>query len=43
VRLSIDNQARVFLYARRNIKAGETLYYDYNAGGLNEYPTLGFV
>lgn len=31
------------LYADRNIKKGELLYYDYNAGGFNEYPTEDFV
>lgn len=41
--MSIDNHARVLLYAKKNIKKGDILYYDYNAGGFAEYPTHYFV
>ena len=27
----------------KKIKKGELLYYDYNAGGFDEYPTENFV
>jgi hypothetical protein len=33
---------RVVFFAKRNIKAEETLYVDYNAGGFYEYPTEHF-
>ena len=42
IRVAINNQARVLLIAKRNIEANEILYYDYNAGGLDEYPTDSF-
>ena len=38
----IDNQIHIILYARRGIEKGETLYYDYNNGGLDEYQTSHF-
>jgi len=43
VRFNIEGRARVFLYAARAIKSGEILYYDYNEGGFDEYPTDDFV
>lgn len=43
IRYNIDGHARVLLFAKRNIKAGDMLYYDYNAGGFGEYPTENFV
>ena len=39
----ILGHARIFLYAIKNIKEGDTLFYDYNAGGFDEYPTNEFV
>lgn len=39
IRFDVDGEARVILYAYRNIKAGELLYYDYNEGGDNAYDT----
>ena len=41
--MNIESQARVFLYAIKNIKQDEVLYYDYNAGGFNDYPTENFI
>ena len=43
LRLSIDGKVHILLIARRNIKKGEILYYDYNAGGYNQYPTQDFI
>jgi len=43
VRFNVEGRARVFLYAARTIKQGEVLYYDYNEGGFDEYPTEDFV
>ncbi|KAL4505289.1 hypothetical protein ABPG72_016356 [Tetrahymena utriculariae] len=43
VRFNINGESRVILYAKKNIKKGELLYYDYNAGGFGEYPTQNFV
>ncbi len=43
IRLSIDGSVHILLIAKRNIKKGEILYYDYNAGGYNSYPTQNFV
>ena len=38
----IGNQIHIILYARRGIQKGETLYYDYNNGGFDEYETSHF-
>ena len=43
LRMSIDGTVHILLIAKRNIKKGEILYYDYNAGGYNQYPTQNFV
>ena len=43
MRFDIDGHSRVVLFAKRKIKAGEILYYDYNAGGFDEYPTENFI
>ena len=43
LRMSIDGTVHILLIAKRNIKKGEILYYDYNAGGYNQYPTYDFV
>lgn len=43
IRFSVEGQARVLLYAYKTIQKGEVLYYDYNAGGFDEYPTENFV
>ena len=42
-RYDIDGKIHILLYASRNIKKNETLYYDYNAGGYNAYPTQYFI
>lgn len=42
VKVNIDGQAHILLYASRYIKQGDVLYYDYNRGGY-EYPTENFV
>lgn len=36
-------QSRVVLYAFKRICKGEILYYDYNEGGFDNYPTEDFV
>lgn len=41
-KVNIDGKVRILLYASRNIRKGETLYYDYNRGGY-DYPTNHFV
>jgi hypothetical protein len=43
MRFNIDGEVHILLYAIRNIKKNETLYYDYNAGGYDAYPTENFV
>ncbi|CAD8095201.1 unnamed protein product [Paramecium primaurelia] len=41
-RYNVEGQSRVILYACRDIKSGEILYYDYNEGGF-KYNTNYFV
>lgn len=43
VRLNIQEQPRVLLYAKKNIECGESLLYDYNAGGKELFPTDDFL
>jgi hypothetical protein len=43
VRLRIDGKPRVLLFAKRNILKGESLQYDYNAGGKELFPTDSFI
>lgn len=43
IRYDIDGQVHVLLYAAKNIKKNDTLYYDYNAGGHEGYPTEQFI
>lgn len=43
VRFDVDGQVHVLLYALRQIKKNEILYYDYNAGGFDNYPTKDFI
>ncbi len=42
-RVDIDGSVHILLLASKRIKKGEILYYDYNAGGYNSYPTQNFV
>ena len=42
-RYDIDGKVHILLYASSKIKKGKTLYYDYNAGGYNAYPTEYFI
>lgn len=42
-RVVIDGQARVVLYATKDIPAGAQLYYDYNALDKDGFPTENFV
>ena len=42
IKYDIEGSIHILLYSSRNIKSGEILYYDYNAGGLNEYDTSNF-
>ncbi|CAD8208577.1 unnamed protein product [Paramecium octaurelia] len=41
-RFNVEGESRVILYACRDIRTGEVLYYDYNEGGFN-YNTRFFV
>lgn len=43
LRYNIDGTVHILLLALRNIKRGKILYYDYNAGGYDEYPTEHFI
>jgi hypothetical protein len=43
IKVKIDGSLHILLYTTRNIHPGETLYYDYNEGGLNEKDTSNFV
>jgi hypothetical protein len=43
IRFNINGQAHVLLYASKTIKKNDILYYDYNAGGLDGYPTENFI
>jgi hypothetical protein len=42
-RYDIDGKIHILLYASKNIKKNDTLYYDYNAGGYKAYPTEYFI
>jgi SET domain-containing protein len=42
VRYNILGEPKILLYARRFIKIGESLLYDYNAA-LDKYPTDEFI
>ena len=39
MRVEVDNKVRVVIYTLKCIKKGELLYYDYNAGGDDNYDT----
>ena len=39
----MEGKATVIIYANRNIKKGEMLFYDYNEAGFNTYPTDNFI
>jgi hypothetical protein len=43
IRYNINGHIRVILYANKHIKQGAVLYYDYNQGGLAQYPTHEFI
>jgi hypothetical protein len=43
IRYDIDGEVHVLLYAAKNIKKNDILYYDYNAGGFEGYPTDSFI
>jgi hypothetical protein len=43
IKFNLDGSIHVVLYTIRNIHPGEILYYDYNAGPLNEKDTSDFV
>ena len=42
IRVNIEGSIHVLLLASRKINKGEILYYDYNAGGYNNYNTSNF-
>ena len=42
LRVDINGLVHVLLLAKRKIKKGEILYYNYNAGGFNNYNTTYF-
>jgi hypothetical protein len=39
IRMLAKGKLGIFLYTTRKVKKGESLAYDYNAGGLNAYST----
>lgn len=41
--IRLDNERKILLIAEKDIKPGDTLYYDYNAGNNGSYPTEHFV
>lgn len=43
MKFKYKGRARVLFFAKKNIRAGETLYINYNAGGFVEYPTEHFT
>ena len=43
IRLSIGGRPTVLLFTRRKVLKGESLAYDYNAGGLDKFPTGDFL
>jgi hypothetical protein len=43
IKYDIDGKVHILLYSFKLIKKNETLYYDYNAGGNQGYPTSHFV
>ena len=42
-RYDVDGKVIVLLYASKTIKKLDILYYDYNAGGSECYPTKNFI
>ena len=43
LRFMFEGRVRLLFFAKRDIKAGETLYINYNGGAFQEYPTEHFV
>ena len=43
VRFSYLGRIRIIFIAKKDIKKGETLFLNYNAGTYEEYPTDNFV
>lgn len=43
LRVNIDGSVHILLITKKKIKKGDILYYDYNAGGYNNYDTGEFV
>lgn len=43
VRMFCKGKPGVFLFTTRKIRKGESLAYDYNAGGLEGYHTENFI
>ena len=39
MRISFKNKVKVILFASKDIKKNDILFYDYNAGNLKDYPT----
>ena len=42
IKFNINGMVHIILYCIKPIKKGDFLYYDYNAGNLNEYDTKNF-
>ncbi len=42
LRVNIDGSVHILLITKKKIKKGDILYYDYNAGGYNNYDTGEF-
>jgi hypothetical protein len=43
MKCKIDNNVHIILYSKQKIEKDQILYYDYNAGGLNEYDVSQFI
>jgi hypothetical protein len=43
MKFKLENSIRIILYSLRKIEKGETLYYNYNNGCLNEDDTSKFI
>ena len=42
MRFSYKGRVRIIFYAKKNIQAGDGLYFDYNGSPFHEYPTENF-
>jgi hypothetical protein len=42
MRFSYQGRIRIIFYAKKNIQAGDELFFDYNGSPFQEYPTESF-